>query len=78
MTFMYIKFVMTLLCAHLSFAVAFNIITLVSGSIMEKKWLLKLECADKKLPKEAVFEILEIPFLQNCCCSGIAIRHTKS
>ena len=32
----------------------------------KKKPLPKLECVDKKLPKKAVFEILENPFLQNC------------
>ena len=34
---------------YLRFAVAFNIATLISGSITEKKKLPKLECADKKL-----------------------------
>ena len=33
---------MTLLCAHLSFAVPFNITTLVSGSIMEKKMVTEI------------------------------------
>ena len=43
---MYIKFVMTLLCAYM----AFNTATLVSGSLTEKKKKLpKLECAGKKL-----------------------------
>ena len=54
MPFLYIKFVMTLLCAF-SFAVAFNTTTLVSGSVTKKKKkkaLPKLECADKKLLEE--------------------------
>ena len=55
---------------------AFNITISFSDSVTEKKkkkkkkkTLPKLECADKKYLKKAVFEILEIPFLQNCYCS---------
>ena len=40
---------------HLRFAVAFNITTLISGSVTKKKkkTLPKLECADKKLLEES-------------------------
>ena len=38
---------------HLRFAVAFNITTLVPGSVREKKTLPKLECADKKFLEES-------------------------
>ena len=58
MPFMYIKFVMTLLCAF-KFCGSFQLTTtLVSGSVTEKnkKRLLKLECADKNLPEESTLK----------------------
>ena len=66
MPFMYIKFIMTLLCAF-TFCGGFHTTTLISGSVTKKKkkkkkTLPKLECADKKLLGESCVPNFRNPF----------------
>ena len=61
------NFVTTLLCAF-TFCGGFQHYYFSFRFRNGKKNLLKLECAVKNYLKEAVFEILENPFLQNCYC----------